>query len=93
MYTSERAGEGLSVGRTSIGLVMWWVERTPPALHHVAHSLHPHTSGNRQISSEVGCLFQGGCRVVVAHDDEREQGYGNGRVTPDGVMAVAAFAK
>jgi len=36
----------------------------------------------------VGCLW----RVVEAHDDEREQGYGNGRVTPVGVIVVAAFA-
>ena len=30
-------------------------------------------------------------RIVVAHDDEREQGYDNGRATPDGVIVVAAF--
>ena len=28
----------------------------------------------------------------MAHDDEREQGYDNGRATPDGVIVVAAFA-
>ena len=28
----------------------------------------------------------------MAHDDEREQGRDNGRATPDGVIAVAAFA-
>ena len=28
----------------------------------------------------------------MAHDDEREQGYDNGRVTPDGVIVVPAFA-
>jgi len=28
----------------------------------------------------------------VAHDHEREQGYGNGRATPVGVIVVAAFA-
>jgi len=28
----------------------------------------------------------------VAHDDEREQGYGNGRATPVRVIVVAAFA-
>jgi len=32
------------------------------------------------------------CGVVVAHDDEREQGYGNGRATPVRVIVVAAFA-
>ena len=26
------------------------------------------------------------------HDNEREQGYDNGRATPDGVIVVAAFA-
>ena len=28
----------------------------------------------------------------MAHDDEREQGYGNGRATPVGVIVVAEFA-
>jgi hypothetical protein len=27
----------------------------------------------------------------VVHDDAREQGYGNGRATPEGVIVVAAF--
>jgi len=38
--------------------------------------------------ASVGCLW----RVVVAHNDEREQGYGNGRPTRVGVIVVAAFA-
>jgi Zn-dependent protease len=28
----------------------------------------------------------------VVHDEERKQGYDNGRATPDGVIDVAAFA-
>jgi len=36
--------------------------------------------------------IRGDCRVVVAHDDVREQGYDNGRATPDGVIVVVAFA-
>ena len=36
--------------------------------------------------------IRGDCRVGVAHDDVREQGHDNGRVTPDGVVVIAAFA-
>jgi len=36
--------------------------------------------------------IRGDCRVVVAHDDVREQGYDNGGATPDGVIVVATFA-
>jgi len=36
--------------------------------------------------------IRGDCRVGVAHDDVRERGYDNGRVTPDGVEVIAAFA-
>jgi len=35
--------------------------------------------------------IRGECGVIVAHDDEREQGYDNSRVTPDGVIFVAVF--
>jgi len=42
--------------------------------------------------ASVGCLIRGDCGVIVAHDDGREQGYDNGRVTPGGVIVVAAFA-
>ena len=28
----------------------------------------------------------------MAHDDEREQGYDNGRATPHGIIVMAAFA-
>jgi len=38
--------------------------------------------------ASVRCLW----RVVVAHDDEREQGYRNGRATPVRVIVVATFA-
>jgi len=51
-------------------------------------SLHPHTSGNRQVSNERRVDY----RVGVAHDGVHKQGYDNGRATPDGVLAVAAFA-
>jgi hypothetical protein len=30
--------------------------------------------------------IRGDSRVVVVHDDVREQGYGNGRATPEGVV-------
>ena len=33
--------------------------------------------------------IRGDCRVVVAHDDVREQGYDNGRATSGGVIVVA----
>jgi len=41
-----------------------------------------------QYQASVGCLW----RVLVAHDDEREQGYGNGRATPVRFIVVTAFA-
>jgi len=38
--------------------------------------------------ASVACLWG----VVVAHDDEREQGYGNGRATSVRAIVVAGFA-
>jgi len=34
--------------------------------------------------------IRGDCRVTVAHDDVREQGYDNSRATSGGVIVVAA---
>jgi hypothetical protein len=39
----------------------------------------------------VSIRIRGKSRAVVVHDDVREQGYGNGRATPEGVIVVAAF--
>jgi hypothetical protein len=39
----------------------------------------------------VSTRIPGDSRAVVVHNDVREQGYGNGRATPEGVIVVAAF--
>jgi hypothetical protein len=39
----------------------------------------------------VSIRIRGDSKAVVVHNDVREQGYGNGRATPEGVIVVAAF--
>ncbi len=66
-----------------------------PASYHVAYSrrsLHPHTSVDRQIAN--GRVFiRGEVELWCLHDDEHEQGYNSGQVTPDRVEVAAAFER
>ena len=81
----NRVGSGFAVGGTDIPRIytVW----QSVCLHFISILL-----ATDKYPARVGSLFRGDCRVAVAHDGVREQGYDNGRATPGGVIVVATFA-